>query len=78
MLPIPVDRVTVNPLRENGAYYSVGLKRGTSPLKKFQEKETLSASQMLDEFREEVKKCAKKHPGVYESNTFFLISSRCG
>ncbi|XP_074531334.1 cyclic GMP-AMP synthase [Halichoeres trimaculatus] len=62
MLPIPVDRVDVKPFGDDGAFYSVGLKRGKSPLKKFQKEDTLSASQMLDEFREEVKKCAKKYP----------------
>ncbi|KAM9345013.1 cyclic GMP-AMP synthase [Symphorus nematophorus] len=59
MLPIPVDRVSIEPFGEDGAFYSVALKRGNSPLKKFEEKDTLSASKMLKEFREEVKKSVK-------------------
>ncbi|XP_059215975.1 cyclic GMP-AMP synthase [Centropristis striata] len=59
MLPMPVDRVNINPFGENGAFYSVELKRGKSPLQKFQETSILSASKMLEEFREEVKKCVK-------------------
>ncbi|XP_034538342.1 cyclic GMP-AMP synthase isoform X1 [Notolabrus celidotus] len=62
MLPIPVDRVKVEPFGDDGAFYSVGLKRSSGPLQKFQEADTLSASEMLREFREEVKKCAKKYP----------------
>ncbi|XP_037637335.1 cyclic GMP-AMP synthase isoform X2 [Sebastes umbrosus] len=61
MLPIPVDRVNVNPFGDDGAFYSVELKRGKSPLQKFQKTDTLSASEMLKEFRDEVKKCVKKH-----------------
>ncbi|XP_070833966.1 cyclic GMP-AMP synthase [Chaetodon trifascialis] len=56
MLPIPVDRVNVRPYGNDGAFYSVALKRGNSPLEKFQENGVLSASKMLDEFRTEVKK----------------------
>ncbi|KAA8583544.1 cyclic GMP-AMP synthase isoform X1 [Etheostoma spectabile] len=62
MLAIPVDRVNVNPFGDDGAYYSVELKRGKSPLQKFQKTNTLSASEMLKEFREEVKKCVKQFP----------------
>ena len=65
MVPIPVNRVNVKPFGEDGAFYSVELKRGKTPLRKFQETSTLSASEMLDEFREEVKKCVKKFPGEY-------------
>ncbi|XP_029377360.1 cyclic GMP-AMP synthase [Echeneis naucrates] len=63
MLAIPLERVNIRSFGEDGAYFSVGLKRGNSPLKKFQENETLSASKMLSEFREEVKKCVKELPG---------------
>ncbi|XP_034753716.1 cyclic GMP-AMP synthase isoform X2 [Etheostoma cragini] len=62
MLTIPVDRVKVNPFGDDGAYYSVELKRGKSPLQTFQKTNTLSASEMLKEFREEVKKCVKQFP----------------
>ncbi|XP_032396898.1 cyclic GMP-AMP synthase isoform X2 [Etheostoma spectabile] len=65
MLAIPVDRVNVNPFGDDGAYYSVELKRGKSPLQKFQKTNTLSASEMLKEFREEVKKCVKQFPDTW-------------
>ena len=67
MLAIPVDRVDVSPFGDDGAFYSVELKRGNSHLKKFEERSTLSASKMLDEFRAEVKECAKKYPGNYQN-----------
>lgn len=63
MVAIPVDRVDVSPFGDDGAFYSVELKRGNSPLKRFEESSTLSASKMLDEFRAEVKECAKKYTG---------------
>ncbi|XP_044227920.1 cyclic GMP-AMP synthase [Thunnus albacares] len=60
MLPIPVDRVDIEPFGNDGAFYSVALKRGKSPLTKFQQETgILSASEMLKEFREEVTKCVK-------------------
>ncbi|XP_026212560.1 cyclic GMP-AMP synthase [Anabas testudineus] len=59
MVPILVERVNIEPFGDDGAFYSVALKRGHSPLQKFQETGTLSASNMLKEFREEVKKCVK-------------------
>ncbi|GLD69600.1 cyclic GMP-AMP synthase [Lates japonicus] len=59
MLSIPVDRVDIKPFGDDGAFYSVTLKRGNSPLKKFEDNNILSASKMLTEFREEVKKCVK-------------------
>ncbi|KAF3708008.1 Cyclic GMP-AMP synthase [Channa argus] len=62
MLPIPVERVTIKTFGEDGAFYSVELKRGRSPLQKFQETGILSACIMLKEFREEVKKCVKESP----------------
>ncbi|XP_073338323.1 cyclic GMP-AMP synthase [Pagrus major] len=60
MLPMPVERANVEPFEDDGAFYSVSLKRGNSPLKKFQKNDTLSASDMLTEFREEVKKSVKE------------------
>lgn len=63
MMPIPVDRVKITPFGDNGAFYSVELKRGSSPLKKFQVKDTLSAYEMLKEFREEVKKSVTAFQG---------------
>lgn len=63
MVPMLVDRASVEPFGKDGAFYSVGLKRGNNPLKKFQEEDTLSASDMLKEFREEVKKSVKGFTG---------------
>lgn len=66
MLPILVPRVQIDPFGTNGAFYSVQLKRGLSPLKKFQQAErsnVLSGSEMLKDFREEVKKFAKDQSG---------------
>ncbi|XP_075935513.1 cyclic GMP-AMP synthase [Anarhichas minor] len=61
MLPVPVDRVNVTPFGDDGAFYSVELKRGKSPLQRFQKTGgTLSASEMLKEFRDEVKKSVKQ------------------
>ncbi|XP_035519735.1 cyclic GMP-AMP synthase [Morone saxatilis] len=60
MLPIPVDRVDIKPFGADGAFYSVALKRGKSPLQKFQETITLSASTMLEEFRKEVMTSVKQ------------------
>lgn len=67
MLAIPVDRVNIQPFDKDGAFYSVGLKRGNNPLKKFQEEDVLSSSAMLSEFREEVKKCVKAFKGEYQN-----------
>uniref|UniRef100_A0A3Q0S5A1 Cyclic GMP-AMP synthase n=1 Tax=Amphilophus citrinellus TaxID=61819 RepID=A0A3Q0S5A1_AMPCI len=60
MVPILVERVEIKPFGDDGAFYSVALKRDKNPLKKFQENGHLSASNMLSEFREEVKKCVEK------------------
>ncbi|XP_061601373.1 cyclic GMP-AMP synthase [Cololabis saira] len=64
MLPIPVDRVNIEPFGSDGAFYSVGLKRGKSSLQKFEEEfednSILSATKMLEEFRKEVKECLKE------------------
>ncbi|KAM3606795.1 uncharacterized protein V6R79_023355 [Siganus canaliculatus] len=58
MVPISVERsVDVEPFGDDGAFYIVGLKRGINPLQKFQEgRDNLSASEMLSQFRDEVKK----------------------
>ncbi|XP_069568405.1 cyclic GMP-AMP synthase [Brachyistius frenatus] len=60
MMPIPVDRVDIEPFGNDGAFYSVGLKRGSHPLKQFQEDSTLSGSNLLEEFRKEVMKSVKE------------------
>ena len=70
MLPIPVDRVAIEPFGEDGAFYSVALKRGNRTLQKFQETNALSASKMLEEFREEVKKSVKGFKGEYQNDYF--------
>nr|XP_015800200.2 cyclic GMP-AMP synthase [Nothobranchius furzeri] len=66
MLPIPVERVNIEPFDDNGAFYSVVLKRDPTgdenPLKKFQQDNILSSYEMLKEFRKEVKKFAKVFP----------------
>ncbi|KAK2824553.1 hypothetical protein Q5P01_021728 [Channa striata] len=62
MFPIPVERVKIEGFGDDGAFYRVGLQRDRSPLQRFQERETLSASKMLDHFREEVKECVKALP----------------
>lgn len=67
MLAFPVERVTVTPFGDDGAFYSVALKRGKTPLQKFQKPSTLSASEMLKEFRDEVKKCVKIFTGEYQN-----------
>lgn len=71
MLPISVDRVKLEPFGTDGAFYSVELKRGQKNLERFLEngieKEILSATKMLNEFREEVKKCVKNFTGKYQS-----------
>lgn len=67
MLPILVDRVKVEPFGTDGAFYSVELKRGQKNLERFLENGILSATKMLSEFREEVKKCVKNFTGKYQS-----------
>lgn len=73
MMPIPVDRVNIKPFGDDGAFYSVALKRGRSPLQKFQENETLSACKMLKEFRAEVKKSVKEFKGGYQNENFLIV-----
>ncbi|XP_028279246.1 cyclic GMP-AMP synthase [Parambassis ranga] len=61
MLPVLVERVQIEAFGDDGAFYSVALKRGKNPLLKFQENDILSGSKMLAEFRDEVKKCVKEY-----------------
>ena len=64
MMTVPIDRVDIQPFGDDGAFYSVALKRGERSLKRFmQEDNTLSAYEMLKEFRQEVKKCVKMRKG---------------
>ncbi|XP_051945441.1 cyclic GMP-AMP synthase-like [Xyrauchen texanus] len=58
MLTIPVERVDLQNVNDNGAFYSVALKRNPKkhPLSKFLNKDkTIQASEMLSEFRDAVK-----------------------
>lgn len=71
MVPIPVGRVSIRPFGSDGAFYSVALKRGRSPLKKFEENGTLSASKMLEEFRTEVKKSVMQFRGEYQNESLW-------
>ncbi|XP_041722518.2 cyclic GMP-AMP synthase-like [Coregonus clupeaformis] len=62
MLTLPVQRVNIRPFGDDGAFYSVGFKRGKHSLDRFlHEDNTLSASGMLKDFRNEVIKCLKEH-----------------
>lgn len=76
MLPIPVGRVKVSPFGSDGAFYSVALKRGRSPLQKFEENGTLSGSKMLNEFRAEVKKSVKQCKGEYQNESLWLAETK--
>lgn len=73
MVPVPVERVNVEHFRDDGAFYRVSLKRGSSPLWKFQEVDTLSGFKMLEEFREDVKNCIKPFKGD-RSNTSLMLN----
>ncbi|CAB1312633.1 unnamed protein product [Coregonus sp. 'balchen'] len=65
MLTVPVERVDIRPFGDDGAFYSVAFKRGKHSLDRFlDEDNTISASGMLTEFRNEVKKCVKILRGV--------------
>ncbi|XP_060782025.1 cyclic GMP-AMP synthase isoform X2 [Neoarius graeffei] len=62
MLTVRVDRVTLQPFSDDGAFYSVKMKRHTQrhPLDKFlKEDNTIMASEMLKEFHEKVKDAVK-------------------
>lgn len=74
MMPIPVDRVNIMPFGDNGAFYSVALKRGSGSLKKFQVNDTLSAYEMLKDFREEVKKSVKGFEGWCHEDSFLVVT----
>uniref|UniRef100_A0A672I0L7 Cyclic GMP-AMP synthase n=1 Tax=Salarias fasciatus TaxID=181472 RepID=A0A672I0L7_SALFA len=78
MIPLLVERVEITPFGEDGAFYSVGLKRGSNPLRKFQEGETLSASEMLSEFRDEVKKCVKQFKVCFVLPEWTLDKKKAG
>uniref|UniRef100_A0A3B3E0J9 Cyclic GMP-AMP synthase a n=1 Tax=Oryzias melastigma TaxID=30732 RepID=A0A3B3E0J9_ORYME len=58
MLSLLVERVHIEPFKEDGAFYKVALKRGNNPLKALQE-EFLPANKILTEFRKEVTKFLK-------------------
>uniref|UniRef100_A0A674AHI0 Cyclic GMP-AMP synthase n=1 Tax=Salmo trutta TaxID=8032 RepID=A0A674AHI0_SALTR len=65
MFNIPVERVDIRPFGDDGAFYSVAFKRGKHPLDRFlNEDNTVSASGMLTEFRNEVKRSVKKQKDV--------------
>ncbi|XP_056327073.1 cyclic GMP-AMP synthase [Danio aesculapii] len=63
MLTVPVERVDIQMFDEAGAFYSIALKRHPNkhPLDKFlNEDKTIQASDMLNEFRDAVKKAVEK------------------
>ncbi|XP_026870589.2 cyclic GMP-AMP synthase [Electrophorus electricus] len=65
MLTIPVERVDVHNFGEDGAFYSVAMKRHTQkhPLDRFlNEDKTIKANEMLQEFRDKVKEVVGKIP----------------
>lgn len=72
MLTVPVERVNIRAFGDDGAFYSVTFKRGKHSLDRFlDEDNTISASGMLTEFRNEVKKCVKILKGVYGCSARF-------
>ncbi|XP_017578171.1 cyclic GMP-AMP synthase [Pygocentrus nattereri] len=64
MLAVSVERVDIQPFGEDGAFYSVAVKRHSKhPLDRFlNEDKTIKASEMLKEFRDKVKEAAAKLP----------------
>ncbi|XP_064172903.1 cyclic GMP-AMP synthase [Anguilla rostrata] len=67
MLAVRADRVILQEFDSEGAFYSVALKRTPreDPLRCFLQKDnTISASEMLSEFREHVKKAVESFPDV--------------
>ncbi|XP_046885482.1 cyclic GMP-AMP synthase [Hypomesus transpacificus] len=66
MLTVPVNRVLVQLFGDDGAFYTVALKRGKHQLNRFVHEEdyTISAFKMLKDFRKEVKACVKSIEGV--------------
>lgn len=67
MMTVRVERVKLVPFSEDGAFYSVEMKRHSRhPLDRFVNTEnTLSASKMLSEFREKVKEVLPNLPSKY-------------
>lgn len=62
MLTIPVERVDIQEFNDNGAFYSIALKRLSNkhPLNRFlNEEKTIRASEMLNEFRNGVKEAVE-------------------
>ncbi|XP_076830960.1 cyclic GMP-AMP synthase isoform X4 [Brachyhypopomus gauderio] len=67
MLTIPVERVEVQHFGEEGAFYSVAMKRQKHPLNRFlNEDNTIKASEMLAEFRDKVKEVVPTIPHEIE------------
>lgn len=67
MFPIPVQRVNITPFSDDGAFYIASLQREYNPLQKFckgPESKLLPASEILQEFRNEVIKSIKDRPDV--------------
>ena len=66
MLTVPVNRVLVQLFGDDGAFYTVALKRGKHQLNRFVHEEdyTISAFKMLKDFRKEVKACVKSIEGA--------------
>ncbi|XP_020335702.1 cyclic GMP-AMP synthase [Oncorhynchus kisutch] len=65
MFNFPVERVDIRPFGDDGAFYSVAFKRGKHSLDRFKNRDnTVSASEMLKEFRNEVKTSVKKQKDV--------------
>ncbi|KAF4090425.1 hypothetical protein AMELA_G00051610 [Ameiurus melas] len=67
MMTVHVERVKLLPFSEDGAFYSVEMKRLSSrhPLKKFINGDSIiMASKMLDDFREKVKEAVKELQNV--------------
>ncbi|KAF5910115.1 cyclic GMP-AMP synthase [Clarias magur] len=65
MLTVRVDRVRLEPFSDDGAFYSVEMKRQSSrhPLDKFvNEDKTIMASEMLNDFRQKIKEAVGTLP----------------
>lgn len=72
MLTVRVERVDLQPFSNNGAFYSVKMKRHSPKhsLDKFlNEDNTIKASEMLKEFREKIKEAVEKMKG----NTTIIV-----
>ncbi|KAI7805301.1 cyclic GMP-AMP synthase [Triplophysa rosa] len=68
MLTIPVERVDTQEFNDNGAFYSIALKRHPNkhPLDRFlNEDKTIRASEMLNEFRHGVKEAVESLKSIY-------------